>query len=81
MFEMVVDNVLAIHGTYSVGGRCNNKWAFRSPVVDERGTVYKACRPLGKELIEDDHLIDLQLIGDNIDLAALKGRTLKSISA
>ena len=77
MFEMTVNDVFAIRDKKTVFGECINSHELKGETIkDEYGNEYRYAIPFIKMLVLDDNKITLQLIGDNIDLDALKGRKL-----
>lgn len=77
MFEMTVSDVFSIYNKHTVFGECINSHELKGGIIkDEYGNEYKYAIPFIKMLEYDDSKITLQLIGDNIDLNALKGRKL-----
>jgi len=85
MFEMTVEDVFSIRDINSalpnlvtVYGNCVNSHELNGGTIkDEYGNEYKYSIPFVKWLEYDDNKIQLQLIGNNIDLNALKGRKLR----
>ena len=77
MFEMIVKDTFSIRDVKTVYGDCTNSYELKGGTVkDEFGNEYKYSIPFVKWLEYDSKKIELQLIGDNIDLNALKGRKL-----
>ena len=80
MFEMTVSDVFAVRDKKTVYGECVNSHELKGNILkDEHGNEYKYAIPFIKVLEFDDGRITLQLIGDNIDLDALKGQKLTQI--
>ena len=77
MFEMIVNDTFAIKNVFTVYGECNGFEKLKPGTLkDETGKEYVFRIPLGKQLEMDDRKIELQLVGKNIDLNALKGHKL-----
>ena len=79
MFEMTVQEVFSMpeRNIFAVYGECNDCSLLKpGKVKDETGREYAFSRVLGVDLVFEDSKIELQLIGTDIDLEALKGRKL-----
>ena len=77
MFEMTVEDVFSIKNINIVYGKCINSHELKGGIIrDEFGNEYKYSIPFVKWLEYDDNKMQLQLIGDNIDLNAFKGHKL-----
>ena len=77
MFEMIVNDTFAIKNVFTVYGECNGFEKLKPGTLkDETGKEYAFRIPIGKQLEMDDCKIELQLVGKNIDLNALKGHKL-----
>jgi len=74
---MTVTDIFKFRNVFTVYGECNGRDKLKQGTVkDENGKEYSFSIPLTKELIFDDSKIELQLLGEDIDLEALKGQKL-----
>ena len=77
MFEMIVKDTFSIRDMKTVYGDCKNSHELKGGTIkDELGNEYKYSIPFVKWLEYDDKKIELQLMGENIDLEFLKGKKL-----
>ena len=77
MFEMTVSDVFAIRDVFTVYGECNRLEKLKpGKIKDETGREYSFYMPLGKPIKIDNDEIELQLIGPDINLNALKSQKL-----
>jgi len=77
MFQMTVDDVFKIHNVYTVYGDCDGIDSLKPGTIkDETGREYAFSIPIGKDLVIDDSKIELQLLGEHIDLQSLLGQRL-----
>ena len=77
VFQMTVNDVFEILNVYTVYGKCSGIQNLKPGTVkDETGREYAFSIPVGKDLVIDENAIELQLLGQDIDLQSLLGKTL-----
>ena len=80
MFEMTVEDVSVVYGHTTISGKCKNRKAFTSRLVDDNGMEYKAAIPFIKHVIPPEiDYITLELTGVS-NPSILKGKRLKGLS-